>query len=91
MKAKDLRETGETLRHGQHRALVRGPPDVTKDKSSLGNHQARGWSEAVELQREDLTDFSTFTGLRIDVLAPDVSTGEWEMSWIANTCTHTLG
>ncbi|XP_039241232.1 uncharacterized protein LOC120324021 [Pipra filicauda] len=39
----------------------------------------------------DMTHFSTSTRPGIDVLATDVSTGEWEMSWIADTCTHILG
>uniref|UniRef100_A0A8D0KUV2 Glutamate dehydrogenase n=1 Tax=Strix occidentalis caurina TaxID=311401 RepID=A0A8D0KUV2_STROC len=91
---------GWRAQHSQHRLPCKG--GKVRFSSSMGADEVKAlaalmtykcaivgkYKRNVKLRK---AYFSTSAGPGIDVLAPDVSTGEREMSWIADTYTHTLG
>ncbi|GAB0195985.1 glutamate dehydrogenase 1, mitochondrial-like [Grus japonensis] len=72
---------GWRAQHSQHRLPCKGG---VRFSSSIGVDEVKALAALMTYK-------CAVVGPGTDVLAPDVSTGEREMSWIADTYTHTLG
>ncbi|MFT7805951.1 glutamate dehydrogenase, mitochondrial-like [Arapaima gigas] len=92
---------GYRAQHSQHRTPCKGGMWQNAG-AGTGAHSARralrwvppdGWALWREQRHSNRTaaKHSSFSGPGIDVPAPDMSTGEREMSWIADTYANTMG